>query len=211
MLIIGAGGFAKEILEIQHQNNQLDNLCFYDDLNSDAPEKLYGKFRVLKDTMDAKEYFKNVDCHFALGIGDLTLRFALFQQFVELGGKIISTISQMAEIGHYGVSIGAGCNILGGVRISNDVRIGKGTMIYYNAIITHDVCIGDFCEVSPNAKLLGRCKIGNFVQIGTGAIVFPDVKVGDNAIIAAGAVVRTSVPENVMVAGMPAIIKKHKK
>ena len=31
MLIIGAKGFAKEVLEILHQNGQTENLCFYDD------------------------------------------------------------------------------------------------------------------------------------------------------------------------------------
>ena len=33
MLIIGAKGFAKELLEIFHQNNQTSNLSFYDDVN----------------------------------------------------------------------------------------------------------------------------------------------------------------------------------
>ena len=33
MLIIGAKGFAKEVLEILHQNGQTENLCFYDDVN----------------------------------------------------------------------------------------------------------------------------------------------------------------------------------
>jgi len=31
MLIFGAKGFAKEVLEIVHQSKQLDNLVFYDD------------------------------------------------------------------------------------------------------------------------------------------------------------------------------------
>ena len=35
MLIIGAKGFAKEVLEILHQNGQTENLCFYDDVNDD--------------------------------------------------------------------------------------------------------------------------------------------------------------------------------
>ncbi len=44
MLIIGAKGFAKEVLEILHQLNQLENVVFYDDVNNDAPEKLFGQF-----------------------------------------------------------------------------------------------------------------------------------------------------------------------
>lgn len=209
MLIIGAKGFAKEILEILHQNGDTENLSFYDDINVDSPEQLYGVFPVLGTEEAAKDYFENTDAHFTLGIGDPQLRFALFEKFTALGGVLTSTISRTAEIGHYGISIGEGCNILGGVRISNEVSIGRGTMIYYNSLVTHDVVIGEFCELSPNVKLLGRCTIGNFVQVGTGAIIFPDVCVGNNSIIAAGAVVRTDVPDDVMVAGIPAVIRKN--
>lgn len=208
MLIVGAKGFAKEVLEILHQNGETENLCFYDDINTDVPEKLYGIFPVLKNLEEAKKYFKNIDCHFTLGIGNPELRFKLFQKFTDLGGKFISTVSKNAEIGHFGIQIAEGCNILAGVKVSNDVTIGVGTMIYYNSIITHDVIIGKFCEISPDVKLLGRCKIEDFVKIGSGAVILPDVEIGKFAIVAAGSVVRNNVPNNVMVAGIPAQIKK---
>lgn len=208
MLIIGAKGFAKEVLEILHQNGETENLCFYDDVNSNTPEKLYGKFPVLKSPHEAGDYFEKISPHFTLGIGNPQLRFTLCNKFKEMGGRLSSAISKTAEIGSYGVEISEGCNILGGVKISNDVVVGPGTMIYYNSIITHDVSIGQFCEISPNVKLLGRSKVGDFVQIGAGAVIFPDVEIGDHVIIAAGSVVRKNVPANVMVAGIPAIIKK---
>lgn len=211
MIIIGAKGFAKELLEILHQNGETQNLCFYDDISNDFPDILYNKFKVLKSEKEAQKYFTSMENSFTIGIGNPKLRFSLYQKFEELGGVFTSTISKYAEIGSFGVEIGEGCNILGGVKISNDVKIGKGTMIYYNSIITHDVEIGDFVEISPGATLLGRGKVGNMTQIGAGAIIFPDVVVGNNCVIAAGAVVRENVPDNVMVAGVPAVIKKRTK
>lgn len=208
MIIIGAKGFAKELLEILHQNGETQNLCFYDDISNNFPDILYNKFKVLKSEKEAQKYFTSMENSFTIGIGNPKLRFSLYQKFEELGGVFTSIISKYAEIGSFGVKIGKGCNILGGVRISNDVKIGKGTMIYYNSIITHDVEIGDFVEISPGATLLGRCKVGNMTQIGAGAIIFPDVVVGNNCVIAAGAVVRENIPDNVMVAGVPAVIKK---
>ena len=47
MLIVGAKGFAKEVLEVAHQLNKLDNLVFYDDVNEQVPVKLFGKFPIL--------------------------------------------------------------------------------------------------------------------------------------------------------------------
>ncbi|MDO4763878.1 MAG: NeuD/PglB/VioB family sugar acetyltransferase [Flavobacteriaceae bacterium] len=209
MIIVGAKGFAKELLEILHQNGDTQNLCFYDDVSNDISDVLYGKFRVLRNIEDVEQYFLKVAPNFTIGIGKPKLRYFLYEKFKNIrGGVFTRIISKYAEIGSFGVEIGEGCNILGGVKISNDVKIGKGTMIYYNSIITHDVEIGDFVEISPGATLLGRCKIGNMTQIGAGAIIFPDVVVGNNCIIAAGAVVRESVPDNVMLAGVPAVIKK---
>lgn len=209
MLIIGAKGFAKEVLEILHQKCATQDLCFYDDINKNISDKLYGLFPVIKTAAHAQRYFESINPHFALGIGHPQLRFKLYQKFASLGGELNSTISITAEIGTFGVYIGAGCNILGGVKISNDVTIGRGSLIYYNSIVTHDVTIGQFCEISPDVKLLGRCMIGDRVSIGAGAVIFPDVKIGNNSIIAAGSIVRNDVPANVMVAGMPAEIKKN--
>lgn len=209
MLIIGAKGFAKEVLEILHQDGETENLCFYDDINDDAPDLLFGKFPVLKSEGEAKAYFTNIDVRFTIGIGNPKLRKILTEKFEKLGGKLCSTISKYAEMGSYNIQIEDGCTILGGVRISNDVKIGKGTMVYYNSVITHDVEIGEYVEVSPGATLLGRCKIGNSCSIGAGAIIFPDVTIGSNSVVAAGSVVRNNVPQNVMVAGIPAEIKKN--
>lgn len=208
MIIIGAKGFAKEVLEILHQKGETNGLCFYDDISNDLPEKLFGKFPILRNEDEARAYFSTIDSKFSIGIGNPKLRRMLYEKFTKLGGIYTSTISQNAEIGNFGVEIGDGCNILGGARISNDVKIGKGTMVYYNAIITHDVEIGDFVEISPRATLLGRCKIDNNTQIGAGSIIFPDVEIGENCIIAAGAVVRNNIPNNTMAAGIPATVKK---
>ena len=208
MLIIGAKGFAKEVLEILHQNGQTENLCFYDDVNDDLPENLFGQFPVLRTIEEAKTYFTQTSNQFVLGIGNPFLRKKLCDKFESIGGELSTVISKNAEIGSFGIQISSGCNILSGVKISNDVIIGKGTMVYYNSVITHDVKIGDFCEISPSTSILGRADIGNFVSIGAGSVIFPDVVIGSNSVIAAGAVVRNNVPENVMVAGIPAVVKK---
>lgn len=208
MLIIGAKGFAKEVLEIVHQKNELDKLVFYDDVTVDLGSHLYGKFPILKNKEEAKNYFKNEDNRFTIGIGNPQLRKRLYHDFIELGGVFTATISRNAEIGSYGVHIEKGCNILAGVKISNDVTIGKGNLIYYNSIITHDVIVGDFCEISPDVKLLGRCIVGNNCQLGSGSVVLPDIKIGNNVVVGAGAVITKNLPDNCVAVGIPAKIIK---
>lgn len=204
MLIIGAKGFAKEVLEVCHQLNHLENLCFFDNVSIDIENQLFDTFPILKSFDEAKDYFKNVDSQFTMGIGSPNLRQRLSSQFVQLGGKFSSVISPKADIGSYDVNISTGANILDGVKISNSVKIGVGALIYYNAIITHDCEVGDFVEISPNATILGRVKIGNFTHIGANATILPNIIIGNNVVVGAGAVVTKNIPDNSIVKGIPA-------
>ena len=53
--------------------------------------------------------------------------------------------------------------------------------------------------------------LGNNVMVGVGAVILGAVRIGNNVSIAAHAVVIHDVPDNVVVAGIPAEIKKYKK
>lgn len=208
MLIIGAKGFSKEVLEICHSNNDLENLVFYDDVNPNTANRLYEKFTVLKSIEEAKEYFLTVDNRFTLGIGNPSMRKTISEMFKDIGGVLTSTISPKADIGSYGVRIGKGANILDGAKISNDVIIGEAPIIYYDSIITHDVSIGDFAEISPNVKILGRAVIGDFCQLGAGSIILPDISIGNNVTLGAGTVVTKDLPDYCTAVGIPSRIIK---
>lgn len=90
-----------------------------------------------------------------------------------------------------------------------------------------DIIIGDDCLLAPRVSIFtaghptdpavrlegleyGKpVKIGNNVWIGGGAVINPGVTIGNNVTVASGAVVTGAVPDNVVVAGVPAkIIKK---
>lgn len=58
MLIIGAKGFAKEVLEVLHQQNIDHSLVFYDDVNSHIGV-LYDKYEILSSIEEAKKIFPN--------------------------------------------------------------------------------------------------------------------------------------------------------
>jgi sugar O-acyltransferase (sialic acid O-acetyltransferase NeuD family) len=208
MLIIGAKGFAKEVLEICHQNNQLDSLAFYDDVNVEIGDSLFGKFPIIKNTDDAKKYFEEVDARFTIGIGNPELRRKLFYRFSGLGGVFTTTISTTAIMGHYGNIIGEGSNIMINAVLTNDISIGKGTIINQLSSLGHDLIIGEFCEICPNVSISGNCEIGEMTFIGTGAIILPKVKIGKNVIIGAGALVTKNIPDNCVAFGSPAKIIK---
>lgn len=208
MLIIGAKGFAKEVLEVLYQCNDIENLAFYDDMSIDLPNLLYEKFAIIKNIDDARMYIQNTDARFTIGIGNPLLRKKMYEKFNGLGGVFTSTISPFAQIGHFGNQIGAGCNIMNNALISNGVTLKDGVLVYYNSSIAHDCEIGNFVELSPSSTLLGGVLIGDYTHIGANATILPKVTIGKNVIVGAGSVVTKDIPDNCLVVGVPGVIKK---
>lgn len=207
MLIVGAKGFAKEVLEICHQNNLLDNLVFYDDVNTDIGDSLYS-FPILKSLEEAKSYFKTVDKRFNIGIGNPLLRKMLYEKFSDIGGEFFSLISNSTSIGSYGNHFGEGCNIMQKCSITNGISMGKGVLINQLSSIGHDSVIGDFVEICPSVSVSGNCVIKRNSFIGTNAVILPDITIGENVVVGAGSVVTKDVPDNCTVVGIPAKITR---
>jgi len=82
---------------------------------------------------------------------------------------------------------------------------GMGVIIHKNAVIGTDCSIGAQVTIGGgNSRYPGVPTIGNNVRISKGAIVFGGFNVGDNVVIGANAVVNKPVPDNAIVAGVPA-------
>ncbi len=110
----------------------------------------------------------------------------------------VSPFASLAE----GVFINCNSAIGPGVQLAPHVFINRG------ATIGHDTRIGEFSRVQPGCNVGGLARIGRGVTIGIGATVLERLVIGDGAVIAAGAVVLGDVPPHVLVAGVPAKIKK---
>ena len=105
-------------------------------------------------------------------------------------------------------------------KIPYKAKIGKGTFCGYSGIgvvIHSDAEIGENCVIGQHAtvgggnnRYPGVPKIGNNVYISHGAIVFGGITIGNNVTIGANAVVTKPVPDNAIVAGVPAKILRIK-
>jgi sugar O-acyltransferase (sialic acid O-acetyltransferase NeuD family) len=202
MLIIGAGGLAKQMIE-DIESSFYENIAFFDDITKDSPDFFYNKYKIVKSMDEAKSFLKNTDSSFSVCISGTKLREQMAKKFQEIGGKLTSVISRDCHIGKKFTILGNGLSILQGVIIENSVTIGDGCLFNLGSIICHDSVIGNYCEICPGVRITGRCKIDSYCFIGTGAILLPDIHIGTGAVIGAGAVVTKNVMPNETIVGIP--------
>jgi serine O-acetyltransferase len=97
--------------------------------------------------------------------------------------------------------------------VYTETQIGRGRFFTYGgiAVVVHKkAVIGSDCVIGSNVTIGGQSKsvgvpnIGNDVYIATAAKILSDIMIGNNCVIGANAVVITDVPDNAMVAGVPA-------
>ena len=103
-------------------------------------------------------------------------------------------------------------------KVPSSCVIGAGTIFAYGGIgcVLHDrTIIGKKCTIGTNVTIGG--KLGGYdvpivkdnVYIATGAKVLGPIVIGNNVVIGANAVVIINVPDNAVVAGVPAKIIKY--
>lgn len=107
-------------------------------------------------------------------------------------------------IGDY-TRIGIHCTVIGPVCIGNHVNLAQGITV---TALNHN-----FADTNRRIDEQGISTrpvvIGDDVWIGANAVILPGVTIGRHVVVAAGAVVTKDVPENTIVAGVPAkVIKK---
>lgn len=89
------------------------------------------------------------------------------------------------------------------ISIGNDVTITHG-VIFHN----HDGGVGVLRFKHKGIDVIKPIKVGDNVFIGSNSTIMPGVTIGNNVVIGASSVVTRDIPDNVIVAGVPAKVIK---
>ncbi|MFQ6581341.1 acetyltransferase [Priestia megaterium] len=203
LLILGAGGHGKVVSEIAQLMKQWEEIAFLDD-REDISEVLgipiVGKLADLSALKSEYEYA-------FVAIGSNTARFKWTEKLSHHGFKIPILIHPSSTVSTKSL-IEEGTVIMAGAVINPDARIGRSCIINTASTIDHDCTLQDGVHASPGTHIGGTVNIGERTWIGIGATIINNIAIGSNCVIAAGAVVTKDIPSNVLVAGVPAVIKE---
>jgi sugar O-acyltransferase (sialic acid O-acetyltransferase NeuD family) len=207
LVIVGAGGHGREVLDIVEAVNAVRPawrfLGFLDDGTPDA-DRLARRGAVhLGDTA----MLRDLDADYVVGIGDGDTRRRVAEAAGDRAAAVL--VHPLASCGA-DVELAPGVMVAAGARITTNVRIGRHTHVNCNALVSHDCRLGEFVTLSPGVLVNGTVTLDDGVLLGTGAIVTPGRTVGRGTWVGAGAVVVDDLPAGVVATGVPARVRRER-
>jgi sugar O-acyltransferase (sialic acid O-acetyltransferase NeuD family) len=208
IVIIGAGGAAREIASALRSINQIQQQFEFlgyvvSDLSRllprDSRSQVLGDFAWLQENRDSVDAI-------VIGIGTPAIRLMIAAELRHLmpGIDWPSIIHPTAIVDIETAQIGEGCFIGAGVTATVNVNLESFVLCNFGCTLGHEVYIGAGSVVNPGANISGGVAIGSGVLVGTGAQVLQYLHIGAGATVGAGAVVTRNVPEGLTVLGVPA-------
>jgi sugar O-acyltransferase (sialic acid O-acetyltransferase NeuD family) len=203
LLIYGAGGHAKVIVDTVHISGKFEIAGLIDDNADKVGENLLGE-EVIGTFSDLVRLYSE-DTGLILGIGENRARFHVWERLQKAGVKCkyVTAIHPSAIIGEE-VTLGEGTVVMAGAVINACSDMGRHSIVNTASSIDHDCRIGDFVHIAPGAVLCGGVCVGELSLVGVGAKVLPGVNIGREVVVGAGAVVTRDVADSTCIVGVPA-------
>ncbi|MDG4828900.1 acetyltransferase [Solwaraspora sp. WMMD1047] len=214
LVIVGAGGFARETAAAVHAVNQ-DRptwrlLGFLDDDPALAGSSRAG-LPILADTgaltgappAGAPDL---TDAAVLVCVGnprDYAARRRVVRRLGLPTDRYATVVHPAAQVGA-GSRVGPGSVLLAGTVLTADVSVGAHVAVMPHAVLTHDDRVEDYVTIASGVRLGGGAVLREGAYVGAGALLREGVTVGSWSLVGMGSVVLRDVPPGQVWAGNPA-------
>ena len=201
LVIIGAGGYAKSVLDsIDFYNYKLEG--FIDEF---AEEQEHLGYPILAKSLDelenAKRYF------YFIAIGNNKKRKIWYDRLKKNKLRMINIVDRSAIISPE-AKIGTGCFVGKMAIINSKAVIGNNCVINSRALVEHGCHVSNHVNLSTNSVINGDVIVGEGSFVGSCSVTIGQLSIGEWSTVGAGAVVTKMVGDGVTVAGVPAKVIK---
>jgi sugar O-acyltransferase (sialic acid O-acetyltransferase NeuD family) len=210
IIIIGAGGFGREVKMLIDDINLIDpswNFLGYAD-DSKSVVDLINNSPVLGGI----DYLNRItkETYVTVAIGNPVAKTEVLGKLNNSNIRYATLIHPSAVIGKDEVFIGEGSIICAGCLLTVNLYLGKHVILNLGCTVGHDTIIKDYCSFMPSVNISGEVIIEEGVYGGTGAKIINQLNIGAYTTIGAGAVVSKSLPSQCVAVGIPAKVVKFK-
>lgn len=199
LLILGAGGQGKVVLDLALTCEEWDKISFLD--GGKIGEEVLG-YPVIGDFREY-ELLREEYTHAIVAVGNNDLRLRLTEALLETGYEVPIFIHPSAVVSQFS-NIGVGTIVMPQVVINVSAQVGKACIVNTGVIIEHDCQVGNGVHLSPSATLGGTVNIGDKSWICLGAKVINNIAIGESVTVGAGAVVIDDISKIGTYVGIPA-------
>lgn len=206
LLLVGAGGLAREVLAAVAAVNAGtprwtvlglldDNPARHGEVVDGVP--VLGPADAVADHPDAQVVICTASTRNQASRRQIAERLALPAE------RYATVVHPSASVAP-GVEVGVGSVLLAFVAVTAPQAIGAHVVVMPHVTITHDDRIADHVTFAARVALAGAVSVGEAAYLGSGALVREGLSIGAGALVGMGAVVLSDVPPFEVWAGTPA-------
>ncbi len=197
LIIIGAGGYAKSVVD--SLGHRVSDIAGFIDERPDKTDHLGWKVLAHSlDELDDRDRYS-----YFVAIGSNPKRKRWYDRLSEMNLSTFSVIDPSAVVSMH-AKLGNMCYVGKLAVVNSGSMVGDGSIINTMALVEHGCHIGNHVNLSTKSAVNGDVYVGDGSFIGSGAEVIGQLSIGCWSIVGAGAVVTKPVESNVTVAGVPA-------
>jgi sugar O-acyltransferase (sialic acid O-acetyltransferase NeuD family) len=207
LLIVGAGGFGREVLAYavdvvgQIGSAAAPTINFVDD----NPVALAGRLLpVSAAVVTSTDGVSPTDDElYLIAVGDPNRRYQLARKLAARGARFCTLVHPTAYVAAT-ATVAPGCVVAPFAFVGPGASLGEHTVLNTYASVGHDSVVGGCAVLSPYAVVNGAVDLGAGSFLGTHAAVTPGRKIGAWSKLAAGAIATMDLPAGSLAVGNPA-------
>jgi sugar O-acyltransferase (sialic acid O-acetyltransferase NeuD family) len=206
LLLVGAGGFARETLELVRAVNRLEPTWQIAGLLDDDPrthgQRVHGH-AVLGPAAAVHDHPEALVVACVASPQEPTRRLKAVSR-IGLEPERCATLVHPSAVVPRSASVGPGSIVHAHTVLTADVQLGAHVAAMPAVVLTHDDVVEDGVTFGAGVRVAGGVTIERGAYVGAGALLREGVEVGAGALVGMGAVVLAPVPAGEVWVGVPA-------
>lgn len=200
ILIYGAGGHAKSVMEIIIQQNKYILAGILDDNPALAGSRVLNTVVIGTQSLLPKLFEKGISevVNCVGGILDISIRVRIFELLKNAGYSFPEIIHSRACI-EQSAKISPGVQVFANAYVGAEALLEEKCMVNTNGVVSHDCIIGAYTHIAPGALLAGHVRVGEQTLVGMGVTTAIGVKIGSRVRIGNGAIILADVPDKMVI------------